>query len=68
VLYGAEMWIWRRIEKISWIQKMPNKEVINRIGEIRTILETIKKRKKWLGHLLRKHFILRNAIVNSSKL
>ena len=27
------MWIWRRIEKISWVDKITNKEVLKRVNK-----------------------------------
>jgi len=27
-----EMWIWRRMEKISWLDKVTNKEVLRRVS------------------------------------
>ena len=29
-LEATEMWIWRRIEKISWVDKTNNKEVLQK--------------------------------------
>jgi hypothetical protein len=38
-----EMWCWRRMEKISWIDRVRNEEVLHRVKEERNILHTIKK-------------------------
>jgi len=32
-----EMWIWRRMEKISWLDKVTSEEVINRVNKVRQI-------------------------------
>ena len=32
-LKAFEMWIWRRMEKISWVDKVTNEEVLNRVNE-----------------------------------
>ena len=37
-LEAFEMWIWRKMEKISWLDKVTNKEVLRRINEERQIL------------------------------
>jgi hypothetical protein len=37
-----EMWCWRRMEKISWINRVRNEEVLHRVKEERNILHTIK--------------------------
>ena len=44
-LEAFEMWIWRRIEKISWKDHISNKEVLKRVKERRSLIETIIKRK-----------------------
>ena len=33
-----EKWIWRRMEKISWLDKVTNEEVLRRVNEDRQIL------------------------------
>jgi hypothetical protein len=51
---ALEMWIWRRMKRISWTEKKTNEEVLRRVGEKRTMLETIVWRKKnWIGHIMR---------------
>jgi len=78
-LYGAENWTlrkldqkylerfemlcWRRMEIISWTDRVRNGEVLLRVKEERNIIHKIKRGKvKWIGHILRrnclpKHFI-----------
>jgi len=49
-----EMWIRRRMEKISWLDKVTNKEVLRRVNEDRQILNSMWQRKhQWIGHVLR---------------
>jgi len=49
-----EMWIWRRMEEISWEDKISNQEVLQRVNDTTTMLDTVRKRKHvWLGHVLR---------------
>jgi hypothetical protein len=38
------MWCWRRIEKISWTDRVRNEEVLHRVKEERNILQTIKRK------------------------
>ena len=53
-LEAFEMWLWRRMEKISWTEHISNEEVLRMVGEERSILATIKKRQRnWIGHILR---------------
>jgi hypothetical protein len=44
-LESSEMWCWRRMEKISWTDRVRNEEVLHRVNEERNILHTIKKKK-----------------------
>uniref|UniRef100_A0A8D9FDW1 Uncharacterized protein n=1 Tax=Cacopsylla melanoneura TaxID=428564 RepID=A0A8D9FDW1_9HEMI len=46
-----EMYLYRRILKISWMQKITNVEVLNRMQKEKELLQTIKERKiQYLGH------------------
>jgi hypothetical protein len=52
-LGSSEMWCWNRIEKISWTDRVRNKEVIKEVKEESNILHTIKGRKaNWICHSL----------------
>jgi len=42
-LESYEMWCWRRMEKISWINHVQNEGVLQRVEEERNILHTIKR-------------------------
>lgn len=57
ILYGCETWtlrkdrdeafdmrVWIRTKRIKWIVRVSNEEVLNRIKEKRTLLDTIIKR------------------------
>jgi Reverse transcriptase (RNA-dependent DNA polymerase) len=58
-----EMWIWRRIQKISWTDRVTNEEVLRRVNEKRCIIEQIMKRQRnWIGHVLRGNSLLRETI------
>jgi hypothetical protein len=58
-LESFEMWCWRRMEKISWIDHVENEEVLLRVKEKRKILHEISKRKaNWIGHILRRNCLL----------
>ena len=41
-----EMWIWRRMEKISWKDKITNVDVLKRVNEERSLLKEIWQRKQ----------------------
>lgn len=62
-LNSLEMWLWRRMEKISWTAKKTNEEVLQTVGEKATLVNTITNRKKnWIGHILRHDGLLREVI------
>ena len=63
-LEALEMWIWRRMEKISWREHRTNAEVLQQAGEKRTMIETIRNRqRKWMGNILRSdNSMLKNII------
>ena len=47
------MWIWRRMEKISWTKHVTNEEVLKSVEEKRSLVDTVKTRQKnWIRHLL----------------
>jgi hypothetical protein len=57
------MWCWRRMEKISWTDRVRNEEVLHRVKEERNILHTIKRRKaSRIGHILRRNCLLKHVI------
>ena len=48
------MWLWRNIEGIKWQDHITNEEVLNKVNEKRSLINTITRRqKKWIGHVLR---------------
>ena len=53
------------MERISWTDKITNEEVLRRVGEKRTTLETIVRRKKnnyWIGHIMRRDGLMKEVI------
>ena len=63
-LDSFEMWVWRRMEKISWTERVRNEEVLRRVGEQRTLISTIWRRKaRWTGHVIRSEGLLRTVII-----
>ena len=54
---------WRRMKKIKWSEKVTNELVLERIGEKRTLLNNILRRKtNWIDHILRINCLLRDDI------
>ena len=57
------MWCWRRMEKIKWSEKVTNEQVHERIGEKRTLLNNILRRKvNSIDHILRRNCFLCDVI------
>lgn len=62
-LEAFEMWIWRRMEKVSWTEHITNEEVLQMVGEKRSLITTIRERQKnWVGHVLRGDSLLKEII------
>jgi hypothetical protein len=43
-MVSFEIWCWRRLEKISWTDRVRTEEVLHRVKEERNILHTVKRR------------------------
>jgi hypothetical protein len=51
------------MQKISWIDRVRNKQVLHRVKKERNILQTIKGWKaNWIGHILSKKHLLKHVI------
>src|ERR1043165_4914434 len=62
-LEALEMWLWRRMEKISWTYKITNEEVLERVGTGRQLINALRNRKRsWIGHVLRGEGLLKEVI------
>ena len=56
------------MEKISWTDHVRNEEVLLRVNEQRNILHEIRKRKaNWIGHSLRRNWLLQQLIEGKIK-
>jgi len=62
-LEAVEMWIWRRLEKISYTERKTNEEVLRIVGEERQLTNLLRNRKKnWIGHVLRGEGLMRKIM------
>jgi len=53
-LTAFEMWLYRRILRISWMDHVTNDEVLRRMNKTTEIMTTVKARKlEYLGHIMR---------------
>ncbi|VVC44876.1 Hypothetical protein CINCED_3A025687 [Cinara cedri] len=59
-----EMWSWRRIKRVSWIERKTNEEVLRTVEEKCTLIDAIRARWwKIVGHALRHPEELHNIIL-----
>ena len=57
-LEATEMWFYRRMLRISWVDRISNEEVLRRMNTSRMLLASIRKRQlNFLGHILRREKI-----------
>ena len=54
-LEAAEMWMWRRMLRISWRDRVINEVVLRRMGVGRGLMKHIRERQlRFLGHVMRR--------------
>ena len=59
---ALEMWIGRKMEKISWTAHVSNEEVLSLVKEQRCLVHVIKQRQaNWIGHVLRHDCLLKTV-------
>jgi hypothetical protein len=62
-LEAMEMWCYRRMMKIKWTDRITNVEVVRRVGEMKSIMNTLRRRRgKFIGHILRHSSILSTVL------
>jgi len=62
-LEAFEMWIWRKMEKISWRDHKINMQVLLMVEEQRLLMNAIRVRQRnWIGHILRGNSLLRTPL------
>jgi hypothetical protein len=62
------MWYWRRMEKISWTNRVENKEVLHSVKEERNVPRTTQRETaNWNGNTLRKNCLLTYVIERQIK-
>ena len=58
-----EMWIWIRMERISWTVQRTNEEILKKVKEIRSLMGIIRTRQKnWMGRILRGNYLQREIM------
>ena len=53
-IQAAEMWFWRRLLRVSWIERISNEIILERMNSSREIMKQIRQKQlRFLGHILR---------------
>jgi len=47
------MWVWKKMLKISWVDKVSNAQVLQKVQENKSILETVHRKFRRIGHIPR---------------
>ena len=59
-LQAFEMWVYRKLKRISWMDKITNEDVLKKVSAKRYVVPTIKLRKiSYFGHMVRRDNIHR---------
>lgn len=54
-LQAFEMWLYRRMMRVSWVKIITNEEVLRRMHKDTEVVNTVKQRKhEYFGHIMRK--------------
>ena len=62
-LESCEMWVWRRMLRISWRDHRSNEDVLREVNEESHLMTVIKRRQKnCIGHILRGKSMLKEVI------
>jgi replicative superfamily II helicase len=48
------------MEKISWVNRVRNEEVLQRVKGERNVLRTIKREANWIGNILHRKCLLKH--------
>jgi hypothetical protein len=58
-----KFWCWRRMEKISWTDRVRNHKVLHTVKENRNIIHIINRREtNWIGLILCRNCLLKHVI------
>jgi hypothetical protein len=67
-LGSFEIWCWKRMDNVSWINRVRNEELLHRVKENGNILHTLNRKKaKWIGHVLLSKCLLKHVIEGKTK-
>jgi hypothetical protein len=61
-LEAMEIWYYRRMLRVKWTGRIYNEEVLIRVGEKRNIMNTLRRRDRFIGHILRYSSLLKTVL------
>src|SRR6266516_2654073 len=62
-LIAFKMWLWKRLETISWKKRISNHKVLTMINDNSYLIRTINQSKNnWMGRVLRVDRLLKNVV------
>jgi len=62
-LEAFEMWCYRRMLRISWMDRVTNVEVLERLSDAKLLWNNIvRRRNEWIGHIMRHEGLLKLII------
>ena len=61
-VHSFEMWCWRRVLKVKWVDRKTNEWVLQQTEEEQEFLKIRKRRQKWIGHVLRYEGLVKMVI------
>ena len=65
-IQAFEVWCYRRMLKIPWMDRVTNEEVIRRMKETPCLWKTLQKRRDiWIGHIIRQEGLVKTILEGS---
>ena len=63
IVKAFEIWYYRRMMRIKWIDRVSNEEVLRRVGEKRSLMKTlIKRQNNLIGQILRHDGLMKTIV------
>src|SRR5215469_15644893 len=57
-IQATEMWFWRKLLRVSWIERISNEIILERMNYSREIMKQIRQKQlRFLGHILREQIL-----------
>src|SRR5215469_2931664 len=64
----AEMWFWRRLLRVSWIDRISNEIILERMNSSREIMKQIRQKQlRFLGHIVREQKLESRVLTGTTR-